>query len=120
MSSKKNIDWSSIFSMPSIIYTLSGIFIAVVALKGFLIPNRFMDGGVTSMSIILYEMFNLDFSYFYVGINLIFVYFGYLRIGKTFAVHSFLAILILGLLSNFITLPFLLKIRFLLHFLVAF
>ncbi|MBK7634413.1 MAG: YitT family protein [Saprospiraceae bacterium] len=105
MSSKKNIDWSSIFSMPSIIYTLSGIFIAVVALKGFLIPNRFMDGGVTSMSIILYEMFNLDFSYFYVGINLIFVYFGYLRIGKTFAVHSFLAILILGLLSNFITLP---------------
>ncbi|MBK8052849.1 MAG: YitT family protein [Saprospiraceae bacterium] len=105
MSSKNRIDWVSIFSFSSVVYTVAGVLIALVALKGFLIPNRFMDGGVTSMSIIFYEWLDIDFSYFFIGINLIFIYFGYLRIGKTFAVHSFIAILMLGILSNVVTLP---------------
>ncbi|MEY3421523.1 MAG: hypothetical protein RIR48_1815, partial [Bacteroidota bacterium] len=98
MSPKNRIEWSLIFSVSSIIYTISGVLIALIALEGFLIPNRFMDGGVTSISIILFEFFDLDFSFFFVGINLIFIYFGFLRIGKTFAVHSFIAILLLGVL----------------------
>lgn len=105
MEIKKRVEWSFIFSVSSIIYTLAGIGIAAIALKGFLIPNRFMDGGVTSISIILSEWLKLDFSIFFVGINLIFIYFGYLKIGKTFAVHSFLAILTLGILSNYIQIP---------------
>ncbi len=116
MSPKNRIGWSLIFSVSSIIYTISGVLIALVALKGFLIPNRFMDGGVTSISIILFEFFDLDFSFFFVGINLIFIYFGFLRIGKTFAVHSFIAILLLGVLSNIITIPVITEDKILIAF----
>ncbi len=116
MSPKNRIEWSLIFSVSSIIYTISGVLIALVALKGFLIPNRFMDGGVTSISIILFEFFDLDFSFFFVGINLIFIYFGFLRIGKTFAVHSFIAILLLGVLSNIITIPVITEDKILIAF----
>ena len=116
MSPKNRIEWSLIFSVSSIIYTISGVLIALIALEGFLIPNRFMDGGVTSISIILFEFFDLDFSFFFVGINLIFIYFGFLRIGKTFAVHSFIAILLLGVLSNIITIPVITEDKILIAF----
>jgi uncharacterized membrane-anchored protein YitT (DUF2179 family) len=105
MSPKNRVDWSAIFSIHSLIYTISGVLISFVALKGFLIPNRFMDGGVTSMSIIIKEWLNIDFSIVFVSISLIFIYFGYIKIGKTFAVHSFLAIFSLGLLLNFFDIP---------------
>ena len=116
MSPKNRIEWSLIFSVSSIIYTISGVLIALIALEGFLIPNRFMDGGVTSISIILFEFFDLDFSFFFVGINLIFIYFGFLRIGKTFAVHSFIGILLLGVLSNIITIPVITEDKILIAF----
>ena len=116
MSPKNRIEWALIFSVSSIIYTISGVLIALIALEGFLIPNRFMDGGVTSISIILFEFFDLDFSFFFVGINLIFIYFGFLRIGKTFAVHSFIAILLLGVLSNIITIPVITEDKILIAF----
>ena len=59
-----------------------------------------MDGGVTSMSIILKSIFGLNFSVYFVIINLVFVYFGYLKIGKIFAIRSLFAIILLGVLTN--------------------
>ena len=83
MNQKSRIEWSVIFSLSSMIYTISGVLIAALALKGFLIPNKFMDGGVTSMSIILKEWLNVNFSLSFIGTSLIFLYFGYIKIGKT-------------------------------------
>lgn len=83
-----------------LLYITIGVFIAVLALQGFLIPNKFMDGGVTSMSIILKSIFGLNFSVYFVIINLVFVYFGYLKIGKIFAIRSLFAIILLGVLTN--------------------
>lgn len=105
MAGSKRIEWEKIFSLSSIIYTISGILISVVALQGFLIPNRFMDGGVTSMAIIMHELFGWSFSSFYILINLIFVYFGYTKIGKTFAIRSLLAIILLGVLTSVLNIP---------------
>ena len=53
MNRANQIDWNSIFSLRSVIYTLSGLFIAAVALKGFMIPNSFLDGGVTAISVLI-------------------------------------------------------------------
>ncbi|MGB4959359.1 MAG: YitT family protein [Saprospiraceae bacterium] len=105
MNRKKRIDWEDIFSLPSIIYTVSGVVISVIALKGFLISNRFMDGGVTSMSIILSEIAGIEFSISFVLLNLVFIYFGYYKIGKTFAIHSLIAIILLGVLTEVLNIP---------------
>ncbi len=107
MAENNKIEWASVFSLSSFLYITIGVFIAVLALQGFLIPNKFMDGGVTSISIILKSIFGLNFSVYFVIINLVFVYFGYLKIGKIFAIRSLFAIILLGVLTNVVYLePF--------------
>lgn len=105
MSANSRVEWDKVFSVSSMVYTLAGVLVSFVALKGFLIPNRFMDGGVTSMSIILNTAFGLNFSTYFVLINLIFIYFGYKKIGKTFAVRSLIGIFLLGYLTTYYNLP---------------
>ena len=63
MAGKNKINWKSIFSISSILYTLIGVLCAIVALKGFMIPNHFLDGGVTGLSILAHE-----FTHYNVGI----------------------------------------------------
>jgi uncharacterized membrane-anchored protein YitT (DUF2179 family) len=76
---KKNdeIRWKSIVSFRSIFFTVLGVFIAVVALKGFMIPNSFLDGGVTGVSILFREIFNIDISILLVLLNIPFLILGY-------------------------------------------
>lgn len=105
MSKSNSIDWKSIFSLSSIIYTILGVFSALLALQGFMIPNHFLDGGVTGISILLEEVFHIPFSASLVIFNLPFLYLGYRKIGKTFSVNAFLAVILLAILMNFISFP---------------
>ena len=73
-----------------------GISLAVVAMKGFMIPNRFLDGGITGISILLHEIFHINISFLVIILNVLFVYLGYKRIGKTFAVQTCIAVLLLS------------------------
>ncbi len=104
-SSANSINWRSIFSPSSILYTVLGVFSALLALQGFMIPNHFLDGGVTGISILLEEVFDLPFSISLIIFNLPFLYLGYKKIGKTFSVNALLAIILLAVLMYFITFP---------------
>ncbi len=99
------IDWKSIFSLHSLIYTLLGVSCAIVALKGFMIPNHFLDGGVTGLSILAHEIFHVNISIFLVIFNLPFLLIGYKKLGKTFAVQAFIAIIILAISMNYVNVP---------------
>ncbi len=105
MSKKNSINWKSIVSFQSTIFTLVGVFITVVALQGFLIPNNFLDGGVTAVSILFRGILHVHISILLIVINLPFLYLGYLKIGKTFTIHSLLAILILAVLLLVVDIP---------------
>ncbi|WP_163712153.1 YitT family protein [Mangrovibacterium lignilyticum] len=105
MAKKNSVKWESILSLQSISLTLVGVFISVVALEGFLIPNNFLDGGVTAVSILFRGIFNIHISILLVVINLPFLYLGYIKIGKTFAVQSLMAILMTALLLLVIHIP---------------
>lgn len=105
MSKSDKIDWKSIFSLQSIVYTVLGLFIAVVALKGFMIPNNFLDGGVTAISILVNKIFKVHMSILLIVFNLPFLIIGYRKMGKTFIIHSLLAILIMAVLMYFINIP---------------
>ncbi|MFB6341609.1 YitT family protein [Saccharicrinis sp. FJH62] len=104
-SKKNSIDWKSIFSLQSMLTTIIGIFISVVALKGFMIPNKFLDGGVTAVSILFNLVFKINFSILLIVINLPFIYLGYRKIGKTFAVQSLMAILLMAVLMLVLNIP---------------
>ncbi len=105
MSKSDSIKWKAIFSLPSVLYTTLGVFSALVALQGFMIPNHFLDGGVTGISILIEEVFHIPFSILLVVFNLPFLYIGYKKIDKTFSVHALLAVLLLAILMNFINIP---------------
>jgi len=99
------IDWKSIFSLQSIVYTVLGLLIAVVALKGFMIPNSFLDGGVTAISILINKIFKIHISILLIVFNLPFLIMGYRKMGKTFIIQSLIAILIMAALMYFVNIP---------------
>lgn len=96
MSSSKKINWHSICSLRSILFTVLGVLFAVVGLKGFLVPNNFLDGGVTGISILLLGISPLHISLLLLIFNLPFVIIGFKKIGYTFGIHAGLAILLLS------------------------
>lgn len=99
-----HVDWKQIFSIHSILFTLAGVLLASIAFKGFMIPNKFIDGGMTGLSIVLHEIFHLNISLLLILLNLPFVYIGYRKIGKTFAIQTSLAIVLLALIIQFLEL----------------
>jgi len=91
------IDWDHIRNPKHLSQMVLGVGLAVVAMKGFMIPNRFLDGGVTGISILLHETFHLNISLLMLILNLPFIYLGYKKIGKTFAVQTSIAVVLLSL-----------------------
>ena len=95
--SSNAIEWKHVWNLKNLIQIVIGSGLAVLAMKGFMIPNRFLDGGVTGISILLHEIFHIDISLLVVIFNLVFIYLGYRKIGKTFAVQTTLAVTLLSL-----------------------
>src|SRR6186997_1436960 len=91
------VDWKHVLSIKNFLHILIGTGLAVLAMKGFMIPNRFMDGGVTGISILLHEIFHINISILVIALNLVFIYLGYRNIGKTFAVQTTIAVTILSI-----------------------
>ena len=91
------VDWKLVFSLKNFLHLLTGTGLAVLAMKGFMIPNRFLDGGVTGISILLHELYHVNISLLVILLNLIFIYLGYKKIGKTFAIQTCIAVILLSL-----------------------
>lgn len=76
----------------NIFFIFSGIISAGMGLKGFLLSSRFIDGGVTGISMLLSDIVGFPLSLWLLIVNLPFIALGYFQIGKKFAVKSALAI----------------------------
>jgi len=81
-----------------------GIISACFGLKSFLMPNGFIDGGVTGISLLVSTLTGLKLSYLIVIINIPFVILGYKQIGKGFAIKTSIAIIVLAVML--VMLPF--------------
>lgn len=77
----------------------------MIALEAFLLPNHFLDGGVTGISILAEEILNVPFTALLVIFNIPFLYLGYKKIGKTFALRALLSIILLTVLMHYIQIP---------------
>jgi uncharacterized membrane-anchored protein YitT (DUF2179 family) len=101
----QKIDLKVVFDPKSLLFILMGVLSATVALQGFMIPNHFLDGGVTGISILIHEYFHFPIYLLLTVFNLPFVYIGYRKIGKNFAVQTALAIFLLSVSMYFIKIP---------------
>ncbi|HNP07189.1 MAG TPA: YitT family protein [Cyclobacteriaceae bacterium] len=82
-----------------------GILSAGFGLKGFLLPNNFIDGGVTGISLLVTHVTVLSLPILIIVINLPFMILGYAQIGRSFAFKSIAAILGLALAIALIDYP---------------
>ncbi len=90
------VEWKQVWSFKNLLLISVGSGLAVLAMKGFMIPNKFMDGGITGISILLHEIFHINISFLVIILNILFIYLGYKRIGKTFAVQTSIAVILLS------------------------
>lgn len=84
---------------------LIGVLLASFGLKGFLIPNGFIDGGVTGISLLISYVTPLHLPLLLFVINLPFIILARKQIGKTFAIKSLFAIISLALILLFVHFP---------------
>ncbi len=89
----------------NIILIVLGIFSAAMGLKRFLLSSRFIDGGVTGVSMLLSDVLGFPLAILIFFINLPFIAVGYWQIGKLFALKSTLAIAGLSLCLAFVSFP---------------
>jgi uncharacterized membrane-anchored protein YitT (DUF2179 family) len=82
-----------------------GILSASIGLKSFLLSSKFIDGGVTGISMLIAETTGFPISVLIFVLNAPFLYLGYRRLGLLFAVKSALAIFGLSLCLAFIHFP---------------
>jgi len=82
----------------------AGVTSACFGLKSFLMPNHFIDGGVTGISLLVSTLTGWNLSYLIAIINIPFVILGYRQIGKGFALRTAIAIAALSI--ALVVLPF--------------
>lgn len=84
---------------------LLGVGLASVGIKGFLIPNHFIDGGVTGIAMLSSKIFEFKVAFAILLINTPFVIVGVKKINVAFATRSTLAILLLSVCIFFLNIP---------------
>ncbi len=82
-----------------------GVFAAGFGLKGFLLPNQFIDGGATGVSLLIQVKSELSLGILLVLVNLPFILLGAKTISRKFAIKSIFAILALALVVHFVAYP---------------
>jgi uncharacterized membrane-anchored protein YitT (DUF2179 family) len=69
------------------------------------LPNEFIDGGAMGISLLIAETTGVPLSLLIVAVNLPFIILGYSQVGKSFAIKSIAAIIILALVVYLIPYP---------------
>ncbi|WP_199121395.1 YitT family protein [Pedobacter sp. ASV28] len=85
-----------------VVFMCMGVISACFGLKSFLMPEDFIDGGVTGISLLISTLTKWNLSYLIIVINIPFIILGYKQIGKTFALKTAIAITALSLALIFI------------------
>jgi uncharacterized membrane-anchored protein YitT (DUF2179 family) len=87
------------------IFITVGIFAAAFGLKGFLLPNGFLDGGVMGISLLTNQVTKIDLSLLVILLNAPFIVIGYTQVSKLFAFKTLVAISGLALVLFFVEFP---------------
>jgi uncharacterized membrane-anchored protein YitT (DUF2179 family) len=78
-----------------------GVVLASIGLKAFLLPNGFLDGGVTGIAILLESQLNINISILLVLLSIPFFIMGYFTVSKRILIKSLISILTLALFIHF-------------------
>ena len=78
-----------------------GVICASIGLKAFLLPNGFLDGGVTGIAILIKTQFDIKVSYLLILFSIPFLILGYYTVSKRIVIKSVVSIMALALFIHF-------------------
>lgn len=84
--------------MQDIAVNALGVLVAAFALKCFLVPNRFFDGGVTGLSLLIHELYHFNLSIVLILLNLPFILLSFFTVSKQFSIRLFCSVVFLSII----------------------
>ena len=87
------------------IFIIIGVFSAGFGLKGFLLPNHFIDGGATGISLLLENITSLKLGVLLIIVNIPFIILASKTVSLKFALRSVGAIALLAFVVHFVEYP---------------
>jgi uncharacterized membrane-anchored protein YitT (DUF2179 family) len=87
------------------ILILAGVFVACFGLKGFLLPNQFIDGGAVGIALLLTEITSYPLWLLLLLVNVPFVLLGFQVFGRKFVIKTSIAIALLALVAAVVPFP---------------
>lgn len=78
-----------------------GIILTSIGLKAFLLPNGFLDGGVTGIALLVKTQVDINMSYLLVAFSIPFLILGYFTVSKRIVIKSIISIFGLALFIHF-------------------
>jgi len=100
---KKNISIKRFFV--DVFLIILGVMSAGFWLRGFLLPNKFIDGGAVGISLLISALTKISLPILLIVINTPFIILGFRLIGKFFAIKTAIAIAMLALVVAFVPYP---------------
>ncbi len=94
-----------IHNTQDVVLIIIGVLLAAVGLKGFLLPNGFLDGGVTGISLLINRLTGVSISVLLIVINIPFILLAYRQLSLIFTIKALSAIIGLATALVFIKMP---------------
>ncbi len=94
----KNRKWLKEYSI-----IILGNFIVTFSLVSFIIPNNFINGGISGISIILYHLFHLPVGITFLIMNIVLFFLAFKLLGMSFGFKSIFSTVILSLMIDLFT-----------------
>ncbi|MDP2176168.1 MAG: YitT family protein [Bacteroidota bacterium] len=91
--------------LKNIVFIALGIISAAFGLESFLLPNSFVDGGATGISLLLNAMTFIPLPILIIVVNAPFVFLGYKLVSRPFAIKTAIAITTLAICLSTIHFP---------------
>lgn len=96
---------SFIQNTQDVVLIVIGVLLAALGLKGFLLPNEFLDGGVTGISLLISRLTGWSISVLLIVINIPFILLAYRQLSLGFTIKAMAAIIGLATALVFIKVP---------------
>ena len=101
----KNLKVEISHAIKDYIFIIIGVFSAGFGLRGFLLPNDFIDGGATGISLLLRNVLDIPLAYLLILVNIPFLILGAKTFSLKFALKSLAAIIVLSIVVHTIHYP---------------
>ncbi len=93
------------FSVGDMILMVFGVATAGFALKSFLVPNNFFDGGITGISLLIHEIYHINLTYVIIAANFPLIIMSLFVANRPFAIKSLICIILLGICLYWVPYP---------------